>query len=40
MTASGMQIVFTLDEVAFVQNLVFFIEAAFCTPVTNSLSGI
>lgn len=38
MTASGMQIVFTLDEVAFVQNLVFFIEAAFCTPVSCSRS--
>ena len=34
MTASGMQIVFTLDEVAFVQNLVFFIESAYCTPVS------
>ncbi|XP_059080504.1 probable phosphorylase b kinase regulatory subunit alpha isoform X1 [Tigriopus californicus] len=32
MTASGMQIIFSLDEVAFVQNLVFFIEAAYCTP--------
>ena len=25
MTASGLQIIFTLDEVAFVQNLVFYI---------------
>lgn len=33
MTASGMQIIFSLDEVAFVQNLVFYIEAAYCTPV-------
>jgi phosphorylase kinase alpha/beta subunit len=38
MTASGLQIIFTLDEVAFVQNLVFFIESAYCTPVgINSL---
>ncbi|KAG9485711.1 hypothetical protein GDO78_008674 [Eleutherodactylus coqui] len=28
MTASGLRIVFTLDEVAFIQNLVFYIEAA------------
>ncbi|XP_023325881.1 probable phosphorylase b kinase regulatory subunit alpha [Eurytemora carolleeae] len=32
MTASGLQIVFTLDEVAFVQNLVFYIECAYVTP--------
>ncbi|XP_035825759.1 phosphorylase b kinase regulatory subunit alpha, liver isoform isoform X5 [Aplysia californica] len=32
MTASGVVIVFTLDEVAFVQNLVFYIEAAYRTP--------
>ncbi|KAG1666198.1 putative phosphorylase b kinase regulatory subunit alpha [Nymphon striatum] len=32
MTASGLQIVFSLDEVAFVQNLVFYIESAYCTP--------
>ncbi len=32
MTASGLQIVFTLDEVFFVQNLVFLIESAYCTP--------
>ncbi|CAL1539769.1 unnamed protein product [Lymnaea stagnalis] len=32
MTASGVIIVFTLDEVAFVQNLVFYIEAAYRTP--------
>ncbi|CAH0561386.1 unnamed protein product [Brassicogethes aeneus] len=32
MTASGLQIVFNLDEVAFVQNLVFYIECAYCTP--------
>uniref|UniRef100_A0A674ID69 Phosphorylase b kinase regulatory subunit n=1 Tax=Terrapene triunguis TaxID=2587831 RepID=A0A674ID69_9SAUR len=29
MTASGLHIVFTLDEVAFIQNLVFYIEAAY-----------
>lgn len=32
MTASGIQIVFNLDEVAFVQNLVFYIESAYCIP--------
>ncbi|XP_074037667.1 probable phosphorylase b kinase regulatory subunit alpha isoform X1 [Leptinotarsa decemlineata] len=32
MTASGLQIIFTLDEVAFIQNLVFYIECAYCTP--------
>lgn len=32
MTASGIQIIFTLDEVAFIQNLVFYIEKAFCIP--------
>jgi len=32
MTASGLQIVFNLDEVAFVQNLVFYIERAYVTP--------
>lgn len=31
MTAAGLQIVFTLDEVAFVQNLVFYIESAYFT---------
>lgn len=30
----GLQIVFNLDEVAFVQNLVFYIESAYCIPVT------
>ncbi|KAM9627236.1 phosphorylase b kinase regulatory subunit alpha, liver isoform 1-T1 [Morphnus guianensis] len=29
MTASGLRIIFTLDEVTFVQNLVFYIEAAY-----------
>lgn len=32
MTASGLQIIFTLDEVAFIQNLVFYIECAYVTP--------
>lgn len=32
MTASGLQIIFNLDEVAFVQNLVFYIESAYCIP--------
>ncbi|RXG73045.1 Phosphorylase b kinase regulatory subunit alpha, liver isoform [Armadillidium vulgare] len=32
MTASGLQIVFNLDEVAFIQNLVFYIESAYCIP--------
>lgn len=32
MTASGLQIVYSLDEVAFVQNLVFYVESAYCTP--------
>ncbi|XP_049295367.1 probable phosphorylase b kinase regulatory subunit alpha isoform X1 [Anopheles funestus] len=32
MTASGLQIVFSLDEVAFIQNLVFYIESAYCIP--------
>ena len=29
MTASGLQIIYTLDEVAVVQNLVFYIESAY-----------
>lgn len=32
MTASGLQIVFNLDEVAFIQNLVFYIESSYCIP--------
>lgn len=38
MTASGLQIVFSLDEVAFIQNLVFYIESAYCIPVSYSLT--
>ena len=30
----GLQIVYTLDEVTFVQNLVFYIETAYRTPVS------
>ena len=37
MTASGLEIVTTLEEVALVQNLVFIIEAAYCTPVSMLL---
>ena len=29
----GLQIIFTLDEVSFIQNLVFYIEEAYRTPV-------
>ncbi|EEB10958.1 phosphorylase B kinase alpha, kpb1, putative [Pediculus humanus corporis] len=32
MTASGLQIIFNLDEVAFIQNLVFYVESAYCIP--------
>ncbi|XP_031550918.1 phosphorylase b kinase regulatory subunit alpha, liver isoform-like isoform X2 [Actinia tenebrosa] len=32
MTASGIQIIFTVDEVAFIQNLVFYIEKAHSIP--------
>eukprot|EP00124_Ichthyophonus_hoferi_P001166 Ihof_evm7s55 gene=Ihof_evmTU7s55 len=32
MTASGLQIIYTLDEVAFMQNLVFYIECAYRIP--------
>lgn len=32
MTASGLQIIFNLDEVSFIQNLVFYIESAYCVP--------
>ena len=33
MTAAGLQVIFTLDEVAFIQNLVFYIEEAYRIPV-------
>ncbi|KAK8781960.1 hypothetical protein V5799_016699 [Amblyomma americanum] len=32
LTASGVQVIFNLDEVAFIQNLVFYIENAYCVP--------
>lgn len=32
MTATGLKIVYTLDEVAFIQNLVHYISRAYCTP--------
>ncbi|KAI9001604.1 glycosyl hydrolases family 15-domain-containing protein [Gaertneriomyces semiglobifer] len=32
MTASGFRIIYTLDEVAFIQNLVFYVERAYRTP--------
>ena len=32
MTASGLQIIYTLDEVDFVQNLVHYISRSYCTP--------
>lgn len=32
LTTSGLQIVYTMDEVAFVQNLVYYIERAYRTP--------
>ncbi len=37
MTAAGLQIIFSLDEVAFVQNLVFYIEEAYRIPVSLQL---
>jgi phosphorylase kinase alpha/beta subunit len=32
MTTAGLQIIYTIDEVDFVQNLVFYIERAYRTP--------
>ncbi|RLW07688.1 hypothetical protein DV515_00003644 [Chloebia gouldiae] len=37
MTASGLRIIFTLDEVTFIQNLVFYIEAAYKVAVRSYL---
>ena len=31
----GLQIIYTYDEVAFIQNLVFYIEMAYRTPVSH-----
>ena len=36
----GIQIIFTLDEVAFIQNLVFYIEKAYCIPVSQCYPSI
>ena len=33
MTSSGLRIVYTLDEVDFVQNLIFYIEQSYMIPV-------
>lgn len=33
--SKGLQVVFNLDEVSFVQNLVFYIESAYCIPVSQ-----
>jgi hypothetical protein len=33
---AGLQIVFSLDEVSFIQNLVFYIESAYCVPVSTT----
>lgn len=35
MIAGGLQIIFTLDEVAFVQNLVFYVEGAYHIAVSS-----
>jgi len=32
MTASGLKIIYTMDEVSFIQNLVFYIEGAYRIP--------
>ncbi|KAH8030081.1 hypothetical protein HPB51_006513 [Rhipicephalus microplus] len=32
LTAAGQQVIFNVDEVAFIQNLVFYIENAYCIP--------
>lgn len=39
MTSSGLQIIYTLDEVAFIQNLVFYIESSYSTPVNGPLGN-
>jgi hypothetical protein len=36
---AGLQIVFNLDEVSFIQNLVFYIESAYCVPVSTTEKG-
>ena len=37
--SAGLQIIYSLDEVAFIQNLVFYIEEAYRIPVSGSLYG-
>lgn len=37
---AGLQIVFSLDEVSFIQNLVFYIESAYCIPVSTIEKGV
>lgn len=37
MVLKGLQIVFNLDEVSFIQNLVFYIESAYCIPVSLNI---
>lgn len=39
MIAGGLQIIFTLDEVAFVQNLVFYVEGAYRIAVSWGREG-
>ena len=34
---TGMQIIYSLDEVSFIQNLIFYIEAAYKIPVSAQL---
>jgi len=35
--AAGLVIVYTLDEVAFIQNLVFYITSSYRTPVSKEI---
>lgn len=37
---AGLQIIYTLDEVAFIQNLVFYIESAYRIPVSKKPATI
>lgn len=39
MIAGGLQVIFTLDEVAFVQNLVFYVEGAYRIAVSRGREG-
>lgn len=40
LTFAGLQVIVSLDEVAFIQNLVFYIQSAFRTPVSIHLTMI